>query len=283
MDSRTRRVLLAGFLVFVGVSAAHAYLRLDVTTPPKKTPPKKNLQKLAVGVVKKNPKDGLKYIWIPPGTFRMGCSPGDRDCGIDEIPAHAVALRKGFWIGQTEVTVGAYKRFVQQTGRKMFPAPSINTGWGNDAMPMMEITWDEAQVYCKWAGGRLPTEAEWEYAGRAGSSAVRYGKIDDIAWYFTYGVAETHAVAQKRPNAFGLFDMLGNVWELVNDWYAPDYYPASPSQDPTGPASGTFRVLRGGSWFEHPRYVKVSYRFRDFPDNRYDTYGFRCVRDAIGP
>ena len=111
----------------------------------------------------------------------------------------------------------------------------------------------------------------------------RYGKIDDIAWYFTYGMAETHAVAQKRPNAFGLFDMLGNVWELLNDWYAADYYQTSPPQDPTGPSTGKYHVLRGGSWFEHPRYVRTSFRFRDFPDNRYDTYGFRCVQEAVGP
>jgi formylglycine-generating enzyme required for sulfatase activity len=283
MDSRTRRVLLAGFLVFVGVSAAHAYLRLDVTTPPKKTPPKKNLQKLAVGVVKKNPKDGLKYIWIPPGTFRMGCSPGDRDCGIDEIPAHAVALRKGFWIGQTEVTVGAYKRFVQQTGRKMFPAPSINTGWGNDAMPMMEITWDEAQVYCKWAGGRLPTEAEWEYAARGGNTAARYGPLDEVAWHVANSGHQLHVVGQKSANGFGLFDTLGNVWEWVNDWYDQKYYKTSPGQDPPGPTSGQYRVLRGASWNFDPKGVRVSVRGRLLPRNGGTNVGVRCAGEVFKP
>jgi formylglycine-generating enzyme required for sulfatase activity len=235
------------------------------------------------GAVRESSRDGLKYVWIPPGTFMMGCPPDDRECEQDEKPAHRVSLCKGFWMGQTLVTVRAHKRYAADRKLAMPLPPIFDPEWTRDDTPITNVSWNDAHDFCAQMGGRLPTEAEWEYAGRAGSTAVRYGKIDDIAWYFTYGVAETHAVAQKRPNAFGLFDMLGNVWELVNDWYAPDYYPASPSQDPTGPASGTFRVLRGGSWFEHPRYVKVSYRFRDFPDNRYDTYGFRCVRDAIGP
>jgi formylglycine-generating enzyme required for sulfatase activity len=235
------------------------------------------------GALRENPQDALKYVWIPPGTFMMGCSPDDRDCDQDERPAHRVSLSKGFWLGQTLVTVRGYKRFAADRRVKMPLPPIFDPGWARDATPITNVSWNDAHDFCAWTGGRLPTEAEWEYAGRAGSTAVRYGKIDDIAWYFTYGVAETHPVAQKRPNAFGLYDMLGNVWELVNDWYAPDYYQTRPPQDPAGPAHGTFRVLRGGSWFEHPRYVKVSFRFRDFPDNRYDTYGFRCVQEGAGP
>jgi formylglycine-generating enzyme required for sulfatase activity len=235
------------------------------------------------GTIRENSRDGLKYVWVPPGTFMMGCSPRDQDCEQDEKPAHRVSLSRGFWMGQTLVTVRAYKRFVADRQLKMPLPPIFDPDWKRDDTPITNVSWNDAHDFCAWTGGRLPTEAEWEYAARAGSTGVRYGKIDDIAWYFTYGVAETHAVAEKRPNAFGLFDMLGNVWELLNDWYAPDYYQNSPSQDPTGPGSGQFRVLRGGSWFEHPRYVKTSFRFRDLPGNRYDTYGFRCVREGNGP
>src|SRR5208282_3433062 len=133
--------------------------------------------------VRKNPKDGLKYVWIPPGNFQMGCSPGDHECDADEKPSHQVTISKAFWMGQTEVTVAAYKAFASVTGRGMPASPSFDPMWGHDAMPIVNVSWDDAQAYCKWAGGRLPTEAEWEYAARAGSTASRYGDLDEIAWY----------------------------------------------------------------------------------------------------
>jgi formylglycine-generating enzyme required for sulfatase activity len=204
------------------------------------------------GEVRENAKDGLKYVWIPPGTFMMGCSPADNECSAEEKPAHQVKVTKGFWMGQTEVTVGAYKRFAAATGRQMPPEPmningnALNPGWGDEAMPIVDVTWDDAQAYCSWAGGRLPTEAEWEYAARAGSTEARYGPIDEVAWYYNNSGQKTHKVGQKRANEFGLYDMLGNVWEWVNDWYDENYYKNSPAQDPAGPAIGQLRALRGG-------------------------------------
>jgi formylglycine-generating enzyme required for sulfatase activity len=230
-------------------------------------------------IVRENPKDGLKYVWIPRGTFMMGCSPGDNECFDWEKPSHQVTLTKGFWMGQTEVTVGAYKRFAAATRRQMPDAPSFNNGWANHAMPIVNVTWDDATAFCRWAGGRLPSDAEWEYAARAGSTEARYGPIDEIAWYYDNSGGQTHEVAQKRANGFGLYDVLGNVWEWVNDWYDQSYYQNSPSQDPTGSASGQGRVVHGGSWNDNARYVRVSYRAAYKPSFRY-TYsilGVRCV------
>ncbi len=229
------------------------------------------------GTVRENAKDGLKYVWIPPGAFQMGCSPGDSECAADEKPSHRVRISKGFWMGQTEVTVGAYKRFSSQTGHEMPAAPTFNSGWDNDAQPIVNTSWDDAQAYCKWAGGRLPTEAEWEYAARGGSTEARYGPIDEVAWYNGNSGGGAHEVGQKRANSFGLFDMLGNVWEWVNDWYDDNYYRSSPDHDPSGPATGQFRVLRGGSWGDDERYACVSIRNSNTPVVRYLNGGCRCV------
>ncbi len=249
--------------------------------PEKKPPvPQKPAEKKQPVQVEVNPRDGLKYVYIPPGTFMMGCSPADSECSDDEKPAHQVTITKGFWMGQTEVTVGAYKRFASATGGSMPAAPSFNRDWGNEQMPMVEVTWDEAQTYCRWAGGRLPTEAEWEYAARASSTEARYGLLDDTAWYGNNSGHGTHDVAQKRPNSWGLFDMLGNVWEWVDDWYK-NYYGSSPATDPGGPSSGSVRVMRGGSWYLDAGYARVSSREGDYPSNRSD--GLRCVREVSKP
>jgi len=262
------------------------------------------------GQTGENPKDGLKYVWIPPGTFMMGCSTGDNECVDDEKPAHQVTISRGFWIGQTLVTVRAYKRFAVATGRSMPPEPDIlgralNPAWGNDAMPIVDVNWGDAQAYCGWAGGRLPTEAEWEYAARGGSTEARYGPLDEVAWYANNSGAQPldswrifngdpknylqrlkdngnaiHEVGLKRPNAFGLYDVLGNVWEWVHDWYDQNYYRSSPSQDPQGPAGGQLRVLRGGAWVIFPMTVRASSRLRHNPTVGTYTYGIRCGVEA---
>jgi sulfatase modifying factor 1 len=274
---------------------------------------------LAAVAARVNPKDGLKYVWIPPGTFMMGCSPADMQCKKEEKPSHQVTITKGFWMGQTPVTVGAYKRFTGATGRQMPPEPEdlnflnqtevrfkFNPGWSNEAMPIVELWWDDAQAYCRWAGGRLPTEAEWEYAGRGGSTEARYGNIDDIAWYGGNSGRERpdstgtskedytaqwlgtlipmHEVAKKRANGFGLYDMLGNGNEWVNDWYDENYYQNSPLQDPAGPSSGYFRVLRGGDRRTPAWLVRVSTRWHDSQTTHYMSGGgFRCGREVINP
>ena len=230
-----------------------------------------------------NPKDGLNYVWIRPGTFVMGCSPGDADCNDDEEPAHQVTISKGFWMGQTEVTVGAYKRFAAATGKTMPSAPSFNSRWSNEQMPIVNVNWDDAKAYCAWAGGRLLTEAEWEYAARSGSTEARYGPLHEVAWYSANSENRTHPVGEKSANGFGLYDMLGNVWEWVNDWYGEHYYPASPERDPRGPDSGQYRLLRGGSWNSNPVDLTVSGRAWGIPAlTSYDD-GFRCVGGVFAP
>jgi serine/threonine-protein kinase len=279
---------------------------------PRVEPPAPNISSAPLEA-KVNPTDGLKYVWIPPGTFMMGCSPGDNECQDVEKPPHQVTLTKGFWLGQTEVTVGAYKRFTAATGRQMPPEPSyggrpLNPGWGDDAMPIANLVWDDAQAYCRWAGARLPTEAEYEYAARAGTTTPRYGDLDEIAWegdnsglqrLDSFGVwnenhknypkrlAENgngaHDVGQKRANDFGLYDMLGNVWVWLNDWYDEKFYQGSPPQDPAGPTSGKLRALRGGSWDSPPWIVRASFRGWFKPTLRRASFGVRCGGEVFAP
>jgi formylglycine-generating enzyme required for sulfatase activity len=266
-------LILPGCLTLAAHLAVGASYKKQQAAP---TPPK-------AGEVRLNSKDGLTYVWIPPGTFMMGCSPGDSECFDFEKPAHSVTISRGFWMGQTVVTAGAYKRYAAATGGQMPTAPSFDANWVNENMPIVNVNWNDAQAYCQWAGGRLPTEAEWEYAARGGSTEARYGPLDEVAWHSQNSGAATHDVAQKRANGFGLFDTLGNAWEWVNDWFDPHYYQSSPSQDPAGPSSGQDRVLRGGSWSLTPRDVRVSVRLRYGPESRSSYFGLRCVGDANAP
>ena len=237
----------------------------------------------SVGTVWENSKDGLKYSWIPPGTFMMGCWPGDTECADDEKPAHRVTLSKGFWVGQTPVTVSAFRRYARATGKAMPTPPDFNAGWTNQEMPIVNVTWNDAVAFCGWAGGRLPTEAEWEYAARAGSTESRYGPIDDVAWYASNSGNKTHDVAKKRPNAFNLCDMLGNEWEWVSDWYLGNYYAVSPERDPRGPETALLRVMRGGSWGDEPLALRVSNRTGREPGYGDSGFALRCVREMASP
>ena len=265
------------------------------------------------GDVKVNPKDGLRYVFIPHGTFRMGCSAGDGDCHDDEKPSHDVRISKGFWMGQTDVTVEAYKKYVRESGKSMPDEPvarekKLNPNWSNDTVPMTMVSWTDSRDYCDWAGLRLPTEAEWEYAARGGSSSARYGELDEIAWwggnsgdktfdadgiiksdssnYFKKLIengGRPRGVAQKRANAFKLYDMLGNVWQWTADWYKTPYAGDMLETDPQGPPGGERRVLRGGSWVVNSSYVRSSIRIRGRPAYRNVNVGLRCAGEIHIP
>ena len=172
------------------------------------------MEQIQAGATRTNLIDGQAYVWIPPGAFEMGCSEGDEDCEDDEKPQHAVRITTGFWLGQTPVTVGAYRRFIEATKRKAPDKPDFAQ---TDEHPVVNVTWNDAAAYCQWARGRLPSEAEWEYAARAGNVGARgerrrrYGELDEIAWYSDNSGGKTASVGQKRPNAWGLYDMIGNV------------------------------------------------------------------------
>jgi formylglycine-generating enzyme required for sulfatase activity len=208
-------------------------------------------------------------VHIPGGTFMMGCSPGDPDCEDNEKPSHRVTV-SGFWMDSTLVTQVKYQTV---TGSN----PSHFSDCAD--CPVVNVTWDEATSYCARVGKRLPTEAEWEFAARGGTLGARYGDLDAIAWYKANSGDTSHPVGQKRPNAYGLYDMLGNVWEWCADWYDANYYMSSPSDNPKGPSSGPGRVRHGGSRVHDPGKVRVSFRDAYGPSVRFDDRGFRCVRD----
>jgi formylglycine-generating enzyme required for sulfatase activity len=219
----------------------------------------------ALGTSKVNPKDGLTYVLIPAGTFDMGCSPNDSECEDDEMPHHFVTITKDFWIGQTLVTQAAYKKVIG-------PNPSMFHG---DQLPVDTVSWDDATAYCAAADMRLPTEAEWEFAARGGNPNARYGPLDLIGWYSENSLGTTHEVAKKLPNLYGLYDMLGNIWEWVADWYAP--YGAAPAVDPKGPSNAAARALRGGSWSLHENFARASSRSWDVPNTLDEYESFRCA------
>ena len=245
--------------------------------------------------VKTNVKDGLKYVWIPPGKFTMGCSAGDSRCFPNEKPSQEVTITDGFWLGQTQVTRAAYARVM---GNNQSDCSDPN-------LPVEEVNWGEAQAFCKAIGGRLPTEAEWEYAARAGTTGALYGTLNDIAWHSGNSGGSAHEVATKKANQWGLYDMLGNVWEWTADWYDVPCSGPSGSADET-PTFGLpttadrdkytafiktvekfhesmglpwppARTMRGGAYYGDPRNCRVSMRQGLDPEGHTSTVGFRCV------
>jgi len=225
-------------------------------------------------------------VLIPAGSFQMGSEEG----GSDEKPVHTVQI-SSFYMDKYEVTNGEYKKCVD-AGYCRAPyeskSPTRSSYYGNrtyDNYPVIYVDWTQAKAYCEWKGGRLPTEAEWEYAARGGLSGAKYPWGDAIkgsdANYFDSGDSEdndTTAVGGYAANGYGLYDMAGNVWEWVSDWYEENYYKSSPSSNPPGPDSGTYRVVRGGSWLHNAFVIRVSYRYRLDTSYRSSFGGFRCAR-----
>ena len=227
----------------------------------------------------------LDWVRIPAGTFEMGCVPADNECSENEKPRHAVTIGKPFLMMIRPVTAAQYRRFAQATGREAALAPAFVQG---DDHPVVGVVWNDAVAYCSWAGGRLPTEAEWEYAARGGKDGLKYPwgnsiSHDDANFKGTGGRDQwkhTSPVGSFAANGFGLFDMAGNVWEWCADLYGEKYYASSPSVDPQGPASGSSRVLRGGSWDFDPKSLRTSFRGWILPWGGCDSGGFRCVRPS---
>lgn len=239
-------------------------------------------------------------VWIPPGSFTMGSPTNEQHRTSIEGPQTMVTISRGFWMGKCEVTQGEYLAVVGENpsyfnGDRSGP-PWYDQDYGHDPNhPVEEVTWFDATNYChrlttqERAAGRLPTnyvyrlptEAEWEYACRAGTTTrFYYGDDPDYAYlelYAWYGDAfgATQPVGQLRPNPWGLQDMGGNVWEWCQDWYGP--YPGGTVTDPRGSVTGTARVWRGGSWYQIGRYCRSAYRFSHFPTYSFNALGFRVV------
>jgi formylglycine-generating enzyme required for sulfatase activity len=229
----------------------------------------------------------------PAGVFIMGSN-----YKKNEAPQHEVEL-DAFWMDIHEVTVSQFREFCRQTGTK-FP---VQPDWNSENHPLVNVTWNEAEAYARWAGKRLPTEAEWEYAARFRNSAAEYdygtqnlfgrqfGNIADesllrlklqfpVKSNYDDGFVFTAPVGQYSPNRFGVCDLDGNVLEWCGDWYAGDGYKDGRIISPAGPENGRYKVIRGGAYNRSGYYLRVSYRSWYPPHVRFDFIGFRCVRSA---
>ena len=232
------------------------------------------------GELLKDRASGLEFVWVPPGIFTMGSPEKGYFLRLPDENQHLVRLSKGYWIGRFEVT---QRQYAQVMGVN----PSGFRDSGPEA-PVENVSWIDAQDFLKKLNQRgsgqvyrLPTEAEWEYAARAGSTDDSYGPINTIAWYGDNSDQRTHPVGLKLPNAWGLYDTLGNVWEWCSDWYGPYLYQGE--TDPLGPRTGLVRVYRGGFW-GHLKTV-ASRGSTVPPETRFNLIGFRvvCTPAATSP
>lgn len=237
-------------------------------------------------------KDSAKMVLIPAGSFEMGSNDGE----LNEKPIHTVALDV-FYMDANEVTVGQFKQFVEESGYSYDFNQADESGRTvakyspSDNHPMIKVTWYDAMAYAKWAGKRLPTEAEWEYAARGGLKGKRYPWGDhadvarDNANYNGVGNKDKwdrcSPVGSFESNGYGLYDMAGNVYEWCADWYRENYYSSSTTKNPLslwGPNSSGSLVMRGGHWGETINYLRVA--ARAFSPSRGTRTGFRCVADV---
>ena len=239
---------------------------------------------------------GMEFVKISAGEFMMGCSTGDNSCKPEEKPSHQVRITKAFEMGKYEVTQAQWKAVMNKN----------ESDFVGDTLPVENVTRAEAIDFANRLTMRndgykyrLPTEAEWEYAARAGTTSVTYGPLDDIAWYGKNSDDETHPVGLKKPNAWGLYDMLGNVREWTADTFQANFYATSPVDDPTGPqanygergqpgyaggAGVALPVIRGGAWPQPADLLRVSDRYHYFgPTLRLNNLGFRLIRQPVTP
>jgi formylglycine-generating enzyme required for sulfatase activity len=218
----------------------------------------------------------IEFVSIPAGEFTMGCTAADGDCRDSEKPAHLVRVSRPFQMSKFEVTQAQWLDVMGQN-------PSEYEG---DDLPVHNVSYENIQEFLTKMNVRgdgfryrLPTEAEWEYAARAGATSSDAGALDAVAWYDRNANHEPHPVGTKQGNAWGLHDVRGNVWEWVSDWYDEHFYASSSLMDPAGPAEGRQRVVRGGSFSDNAGFARLSTRLGVTPSfGNYDL-GFRCVRE----
>jgi len=238
---------------------------------------------------------GIQFVSIPAGEFVMGTSDlveaamempePDIDKLRDESPAHKVIVSRPFLLGETEITQAQWLEVMENK-------PGPEKYWAQEnwrELPVVSVSWFMAQRFTEELGKmdpeynyRLPTEAEWEYAARAGSKTMRPWPLDDLeehAWFINNSGDEQQPVGTRKPNAFGLYDMIGNVWEWTADWYAADTYKTGQRFDPQGPDTGRVRTRRGGSYHCPLHMTRVGLRSADEPGQRYSVLGFRVVAE----
>ncbi len=210
------------------------------------------------------------FRWCPAGTFMMGSPDSETGRNRNEV-LHQVTLTRGFWMMETEVTQKQWSAVM----------PTNPSKFVNDDQPVESISWDDCQLFCKKCAElglslQLPTEAQWEYACRAGCTEAHFGSVDEISWHSSNSRKTTHPVGSMEPNAWGIYDMHGNVWEWCADWF--ENYPDGNVTDPVGPDSGFDRVKRGGSWFNDASRSRAAYRSHSIPSSKDSIIGFRCVK-----
>ncbi len=228
------------------------------------------------GQIWTDPVTGMEFVWVPRGCYQMGCGAWTDNCWDNEKPVHEVCL-DGFWMGRYEVTQGQWTQIMGSN-------PSYFKS--GDNYPVEWVSWNDVQGFITALNSRgsstfrLPTEAEWEYAARSGGRAEKYAggdDLDNLGWYGHSWSSGHRQVGTKASNGLGIYDMSGNVWEWVSDWYSATYYSVSPRDNPQGPDTGSVRVVRGGSWYDHARACRVAFRGHLTPGSRGLGIGFRLA------